>query len=52
MRTDVRSVPLRWVEFPIGDLKPAEVIEAAGFALDAQQAMRGGTAAALFGLRG
>ena len=36
--------------FPIGDLKPAGVIEAAGFAPDVQQAMRHGTAAALFGL--
>jgi aminocarboxymuconate-semialdehyde decarboxylase len=38
--------------FPIGDLKPAAIIEAARFPLDEQAAMRYGTAATLFGLQG
>lgn len=38
--------------FPIGDLQPAAIIEAARFTPEQQEAMRHGTAAALFGLQG
>ena len=36
--------------FPIGDMRPADIIEAAGFTAAEKEAMRYGTAAALFGL--
>jgi len=36
--------------FPIGDMRPADIIEAAGFTPAEKEAIRYGTAAALFGL--
>jgi aminocarboxymuconate-semialdehyde decarboxylase len=36
--------------FPIGDMRPADIIESAGFTPAEKEAMRYGTAAALFGL--